>query len=365
MKKYVINNNQKGLLFKNGKFVKLLEAGKYTAWGNSKIEVLNIGERVASRDIRLKDLLKNEEVAAKTTSIKVGEDEVALVFVDGVFKAFHLAGEYAYFNELGDIEVKKDTLSNHEVSLDIPDSVWGELPANLFTTIRVPAYHVGRLCFEEEFVRFLEPGVYHFWGSCGAVSARVVDTRLTQAVIRGQEVLTSDKVLLRISLVCNVRVTDFEKAFSEVDDYMEQIHTRTQLALREYVARYTLDEILEGKDGISSFIEGVLKEAQAELHVEITSAGVRDIILPGDVRDILNTVLVAQKKAQASMISRREEVASTRALLNTAKLMEDNPTLMMLKQFEYAERILSNANSITLSGNSDVASQILGLVKRD
>ena len=77
-----------------------------------------------------------------------------------------------------------------------------------------------------------------------------------------------------------------------------------------------------------------LKERQEEYCVEMTGAGIKDIILPGEIREIMNTVLIAEKKAQANVIMRREEVASTRSLLNTARLMDENQTLFKLKEME-------------------------------
>ena len=155
------------------------------------------------------------------------------------------------------------------------------------------------------------------------VNADFVDTRLTQMNITGQELLTRDKVSLRISFVCSYRITDYVKVLTEIDNYAEQLHVTAQLALREYVGRHKLDEILENKEQISEYAVGRLREQSPALYLEIAGGGVKDVILPGEIRDIMNTVLVAEKRAQASVITRREEVASTRSLLNTARLMEE------------------------------------------
>ena len=96
--------------------------------------------------------------------------------------------------------------------------------------------------------------------------------------------------------------------------------------------------------------------------MEIIDAGVKDIILPGEIRDIMNTVLIAEKRAQANVITRREEVASTRSLLNTAKLMEENPTLYRLKELEHIERICENVGSLNLNGSGGVLSQLFALL---
>ena len=91
---------------------------------------------------------------------------------------------------------------------------------------------------------------------------------------------------------------------------------------------------------------------------------VKDIILSGELRNIMNQVLVAQKQAQANVITRREETASTRSLLNTAKLMEDNDMLFKLKEMEYVERIADKINNISLSGGNQVVDQLKEIFSR-
>lgn len=64
-----------------------------------------------------------------------------------------------------------------------------------------------------------------------------------------------------------------------------------------------------------------------------------------------------KKRAQANIITRREETASTRSLLNTAKLMEENAMLFKLKEMEYVEKIAERINSISLSGSNQIVEQ--------
>jgi regulator of protease activity HflC (stomatin/prohibitin superfamily) len=176
--------------------------------------------------------------------------------------------------------------------------------------------------------------------------------------ITGQEILTADKVSIRVNFVANYRITDCIKIATEIDNFEEQMHVAAQLALREYTGKYKLDEILENKDEMSKFVFEKLKSRENDFFVNIVDAGVKDIILPGEIRDIMNTVLVAEKRAQANVITRREEVASTRSLLNTAKLMDENKTLYKLKELEYVERICENVGSISLNGNSNILAQL-------
>ena len=142
-----------------------------------------------------------------------------------------------------------------------------------------------------------------------------------------------------------------------------QVYACVQLVIREYVGRYRLDELLQQKEEISQFIFKRLKEVQADYCIEFHSAGIKDIILPGEIRDIMNTVLVAEKKAQANVITRREEVASTRSLLNTAKLMEENKTLYKLKEMECLERICAQVGNIQVYGGGALLEQLKMLIK--
>jgi regulator of protease activity HflC (stomatin/prohibitin superfamily) len=94
------------------------------------------------------------------------------------------------------------------------------------------------------------------------------------------------------------------------------------------------------------------------LGVQVIDCGIRDVILPGDVKEIMSQVLIASKQAQANTIMRREETASTRSLLNTAKLMEDNAMLYKLKEMEYVEKIADKIGEITVSGGGQVVDQL-------
>ena len=107
--------------------------------------------------------------------------------------------------------------------------------------------------------------------------------------------------------------------------------------------------MLERKDDLADL---VLKALPDDGRITFVSGGLKDVVLPGEIRDIMNTVLIAEKKAQANVIARREEVASTRSLLNTAKLMEENATLYKLKELECLERICDKVENISVGNAS-------------
>ena len=154
------------------------------------------------------------------------------------------------------------------------------------------------------------------------------------------------------------KVVDIEKALLDNKDYEKQLYILMQLALRTYVGGYTLDELLENKENIATAVFDEVSKNTVQLGVKVLNCGMRDVILTGDMKEIMNQVLIAQKKAQANVITRREETASTRSLLNTAKLMEDNEMLFKLKEMEYVEKIADKIGEITVSGNGNMVKQL-------
>jgi regulator of protease activity HflC (stomatin/prohibitin superfamily) len=207
----------------------------------------------------------------------------------------------------------------------------------------------------------LEPGRYFFWRGPIQVAVQKVDLRQQQLDMTGQEIMTEDKITLRLNFVCQYKVIDPLKVL-EVNSFQEQLYIVLQLILREYVGSIKLDDLLLKKQEVGSFILEKLRERSASFGVEFIFVGVKDIILPGDIKEILNTVLIAEKKAQANVITRREEIASTRSLLNTAKLMEENQTLFRLKELEFLEKICDKIGNISLTGGGSLLEQLNNLL---
>lgn len=363
--KTIINENQRGLLFKNGKFIKVLGPGKYRTFGDKVIEVVSLESFIYSEYCSTERLAQNKSFQQQTECIEVGADEKILYFCDKRFVRPFFSGKYYYWKDGHERDFIRIDLNNPEIDKDVPREVFVFTNQHHYIKVCVKEYEKALIYFDNKLTKVLDPGTYYFWQTNVAVREHIVDTRLTQLNITGQEILTQDKVSVRVNFVCNYRITDFVKIYTEIDNYEEQIHIAAQLAMRDYVGKYRIDEILENKEQMSQYIFERLKAKENEFFVEFADAGVKDIILPGEIRDIMNTVLIAEKRAQANVITRREEVASTRSLLNTAKLMDENKTLYKLKELEYVERICENVGNITVNGSTDLLSQLTTILKKE
>jgi len=181
----------------------------------------------------------------------------------------------------------------------------------------------------------------------------VVDLRLQVLEVSGQEILTKDKVTLRLNLAANWRYSDVLSAFAQLSKPLDHLYRELQFALREAIGTRTLDELLEDKQIIADVVSVQVANRMAAFGIEVASLGVKDIILPGEMKTILSRLVEAEKSAQANVIRRREETAATRSLLNTAKVMESNPVALRLKELETLERVAERIDKISVFGGLD------------
>jgi regulator of protease activity HflC (stomatin/prohibitin superfamily) len=186
--------------------------------------------------------------------------------------------------------------------------------------------------------------------------------RETVVDIAGQDIMTADKVTLRMNAVVTYRVVDARKSVSTVDDARQALYREAQLALRAVVGARELDTFLVDKESVARELEEIIRQRASEFGLEIASAGVRDIILPGDMKDLMNKVTEAKKAAEANLIARREETAAIRSQANTAKLLEGSPTLMRLRELEVLEKIASAGKLNIVLGEKGLADRVVNLL---
>jgi regulator of protease activity HflC (stomatin/prohibitin superfamily) len=358
MKRVVINTYQIGLVFKNGAYLRMLKAGSYWLWPSEKVEIYEVTKPFTPA-YELNILLQDNSLADALHVVEVKDDEIVLQYENGLLRQVLTPGRYAYWKAVIAYKFVRADLTKIAISEDIDRStLLSKLVAPYVRSSSVESFEKAVLFVDGKYSAILESGVYYWWKNNIAVHVGKADTRCQQLEINGQEILTRDKAALRINAWAQYQVVDIEKALLRNKDYEKQLYVSFQLAIREYIGGLLFDEILEKKDQLVPFILDKVSVASASLGVTVTGFGIRDIVLPGDVKEIMNQVLIAEKKAQANIIMRREETASTRSLLNTAKLMEDNPMLFKLKEMEYVEKIAEKINTISVNGNGMLIDQL-------
>ena len=364
LQKVHVKKDERALLFVKGDFVDVLPAGDhwlFDLFGRVKIERFSLAvprfeHRIADYLQLTRDLREKAIVEREFNAVQIGPREVGLRYENGVLVEVLAPNTRAlYWKGYLDIRVEKVSVETVFTIVEkLAKEVLGaklKMPgADLVHVVQVPQYNQAVLYVDGKVETLLQPGVHAFWRVGRELRSDTVDTRLQVLDVAGQEILTRDKVALRVNLVAGYRVTDVLAAFAKQAKPVDFLYKELQFGLRAAVGTRTLDELLEDKGLIDGVVSAHVKGRVAGMGIELDSAGVKDIILPGDMKAILTRVVEAEKAAQANVIRRREETAATRSLLNTAKVMEDNPTALRLKELETLEKVTEKIDKISVFG---------------
>jgi regulator of protease activity HflC (stomatin/prohibitin superfamily) len=166
-------------------------------------------------------------------------------------------------------------------------------------------YEDGKLTKVLEAGRYEIPVQKQWFKRLPTVECVLVDIRERDLTIKGQEILTADKVALRVSILVQFRVTDAKAAVQTVENYEERLYSDVQLAARRSLASMNLEEILTNRNRLSEDILTEIKEVAAGYGVAIRRADVKDLVFPGNLQEIMNRVLAAQRNSEAQLVEAR------------------------------------------------------------
>lgn len=343
-KRYKIQSYEVGLLFRDGEFAGLLDGGVHRYFdplNRIAVDVMSVRDPWIAHE-KLDIVVKSGVLENRAVVLDLKDHERALVWLDNRFSHVLPAGLYACWT--GHKEVRVEIVDARQTQLQHPELRVIARSAQVQQVMDVKSVSrecAGVLFVDGKYVDTLTPGQYAFWKAPSAVSVVDVDVRETVVDVSGQEIMTADKVTLRLNAVVTYRVSDAKQSVTQTDDVRQSLYRETQLVLRALVGTRDLDDFLGDKDAVASEVEEGVRRRAAALGLTIASVGIRDVILPGEMKVLMNRVTEARKAAEANLIFRREETAAIRSQSNTAKLLADSPMLMRLRELEVLEKVAS------------------------
>ncbi len=365
LKRLLIRSFEIGLHFRDGEFLGLLEPGRhwiFDPFGKHTVEVASRRAPFLLHE-KLDLIFKSGLLKGHARMIDLTDDQRALVWVDRRFLRILGPGQFAYWEGLRDVRV--EVVNARTPRFEHED--FKAIVKNSSADAQLQAGAVGRGCvgilfLDGRYTATLDPGPWAFWR--GAADVRVVDVDLREATIdiSGQEVMTADKVTIRLNALATYRVDDPKKSICGCDDSKAALYREAQLALRNVVGGREFDVLLADKESVASEAASLLVPRAAELGLEVIGLGIKDLILPGDMKDLMNKVTEARKVAEANLITRREETAALRSQANTAKLLADNPTLMRMRELEILEKIATSGQLSIMLGEKGLADRVLKML---
>jgi hypothetical protein len=359
-----IRSYEAGLYFRDREFKGALGAGRHWLFdplGKVKVDVLSLREPFIAHD-KLDMIVRSGALQDRAVVLDLKDHERALVWIDGRFSHVLPPGQYAYWTALK--EVRVEVVDARKARFEHKDlqAIARTTSAALLEWVTVEPQHLGVLFVDGAYVETLSPGRYAFWRNMAQVKFVQVDTREAMFDVAGQDIMTADKVTLRMNAIVTYRVGDARAAVSTVDDVRQALYREAQLALRAVVGARELDTFLTDKDGVASELADMVRVRAKALGVELIGLGIRDVILPGEMKELMNKVTEAKKAAEANLIARREETAAMRSQANTARLLADNPTLMRLRELEVLEKVAANSQLRIVLGEQRLTERIVNVL---
>jgi len=339
----------RAVVFRDGLPFRALGPGRHGVWG-TQLTVLrwDTDQLVFHALPEVRAVLPSEWYREVT----LGERERGILFKDGQPKVFLPAGTHRFWTV--DPSVTLEIFSLDAPMPIFPANVLAIIPKDEYLTVVVREHERGLKYERGRFTALLAPGRYAFWSRPETkVEVALVDMRLVQVAIVGQELMTKDKVTLRLSITVEYAVDDAALATHAVASVKDAVYLLVQLAARAFVSGATLDQLLEGRDGMTRALEEDTIPKARRFGVRIERVGVKDIVLPGEMKTLLNRVIEAEKEAAANVILRREETAATRSLANTARVMAEQPVLLRLKELESLKEIASHIHEVRVVVGAD------------
>lgn len=360
-----VRSYEKGLLFRDREFNRVLDAGRhwfFDPFNKIRVDVVSMRDPwLIHEDLDV--IVRSGALKDNALVLDLKDYQRALVWIDDRFDRVLGRGRYALWNTHR--ETRYEIVDARQVRFDHPDIHVILKSEGIFAELNVSFIQegfAGVFYRDGAYVNTFGPGQYLFWNHMGKVKLYHVDQREVVLDVSGQEIMTADKVTLRLNAVVNYRVANARKSIETVDDSRQAIYREAQLAIRAVVGAYDLDTLLADKDTVAGELETILRKRAAEFGLDVIGLGIRDVILPGEMKELMNRVIEAKKKADADLITRREETAAMRSQANTAKILDSNPTLMRLRELDVLEKIAEKTQLNVVLGEKGLAERIVNLL---
>ena len=347
--------DERAVVLKSGLPSEALGPGRHRRWGfNLAVRRFRVDGLMFKAPAEVRAVVPNDWF----DEVRLGKRERAIIWRDGMPERFLRPGVHRFWTV--DPTVALTVMSVDEAMPELTDELTAVIPADEYVDVQIEEHEVALRYVQGRLLDTVGPGRYTAWSHPGSQLRIVaVDMRQKELQLSGQDLVTRDKVSLRLSLSVEYAVSDAAVAAQRVTEVRDSVYLLVQLAARDYVAGVTLDQLLEGRDEMTAYLEQATRDKAAAFGVRLERVGVKDVILPGDMKLLFNRVIEAEKEAAANVILRREETAATRSLANTAKVMADNPVLLRLKELEALKDIAGRIGEVRLVMGSDKLDQLL------
>jgi regulator of protease activity HflC (stomatin/prohibitin superfamily) len=172
-----------------------------------------------------------------------------------------------------------------------------------------------------------------------------IPTRIVTMDVPSQEVITRDNVSVNVNAVVYFRVMDPEKAFLEVEEYLEATSQIAQTTLRSILGQAELDELLSEREQLNSKLQSIIDELTDPWGVKVSTVEVKHVELTEQLTRAMARQAEAERERRAKILHAQGEYEASQRLSEAAKVLAEEPAALQLRYLQTLMEISVEKNS--------------------
>ena len=191
-----------------------------------------------------------------------------------------------------------------------------------------------------------------------------VDLRTMVLDVPTQDVISRDNVSVKVNAVVYMRVVDPEKAIIQVENYFEATSQLAQTTLRSVLGQHELDEMLSGREKLSTNIQDILDQQTDGWGIKVSNVEMKQVDLDESMVRAIARQAEAERERRAKVIHAEGELQASAKLLESAQTLAKQSESMQLRYLQTLTEITSDkTNTIVFPLPMDLVEPFLKNIK--
>ena len=191
-----------------------------------------------------------------------------------------------------------------------------------------------------------------------------VDLRTMVLDVPTQDVISRDNVSVKVNAVVYMRVVDPEKAIIQVENYFEATSQLAQTTLRSVLGQHELDEMLSGREKLSTNIQDILDQQTDGWGIKVSNVEMKQVDLDESMVRAIARQAEAERERRAKVIHAEGELQASSKLLESAQTLAQQSESMQLRYLQTLTEITSDkTNTIVFPLPMDLVEPFLKNIK--
>jgi regulator of protease activity HflC (stomatin/prohibitin superfamily) len=196
---------------------------------------------------------------------------------------------------------------------------------------------------------------------------REVDLRVVTFDVPNQQIITRDNITVDVDAVVYYRVSDPVKAVVSVENYVNATNLLGQTALRDTIGQVELDDLLTKRESLGQKLTEILDIQTDPWGIKVTNVAIKDVSLPDSMQRAIAKQAEAERERRSRIIMADGEFEAAAKMTDAAKLYQENPTAIRLRELQTLTEVAREKNLIVVTPTalgSDYAT-LIGMMKKE